>query len=89
MVPYHKNPGGNHTERFAMEGQQPDNVFEKKDEDTATKVQEELPQPIPDVTVGRYLRYDQSSVLVCEDCGVLVFDTQTHDNFHLRLVGVL
>lgn len=64
-----------------MEGQPPDNVFNKKAEDTAAKVQEELPQPDP--ITHRYRRYDQSSTVVCDDCGGIIFDTGRHDQFHL------
>lgn len=63
-----------------MEGMS--NVFEEAGHPAGEPEPEAEPRSI---TEHRYRRWDQSSVVVCDDCGCLVFDTGRHDNFHLMV----
>lgn len=72
-----------------MDPQRPENVFEKKviPDDPLAK-QQELPQPAsPSISTVRYIRWDHSTTLVCNDCGSLVqaVFVDAHDEFHAQV----
>jgi hypothetical protein len=57
------------------------NVF---DTEKTNEPENDLPLPLPQPN-PRYSRWDHSMTVVCNDCGVVVFDTHIHDDFHSEL----
>lgn len=65
----------------------PQNVFANpKDDENKAKVVDISGNEKPEVlNTNRYHSYDQSSALVCNDCGCLVLNARVHDDFHGKI----